>query len=169
MRKIALNGLGRLGRSIVREGIKRGDVEFVALHDIANGEMLAYLLENDSVHKRIFESVTFTPKDEHYGILEFKAISPHIQNVIIPLFCNIPRKELDLSSADVVVESSGKFLDCASMQTHLAKGVKKVIISAPAIDDTPTFVLGVNDECYNNQLSLMLLARQTASHPLLKC
>ena len=50
MRKIALNGLGRLGRSIVREGIKRGDVEFVALHDIANGEMLAYLLENDSVH-----------------------------------------------------------------------------------------------------------------------
>lgn len=151
MRKIALNGLGRLGRSIVREGIKRGDVEFVALHDIANGEMLAYLLENDSVHKRIFESVTFTPKDKHYGILEFKAISPHIQNVAIPLFCNIPREELDLSNADVVVESSGKFLDCASMQTHLAKGVKKVIISAPAIDDTPTFVLGVNDECYNNE------------------
>lgn len=151
MLKIGLNGLGRLGRSIVREGLKRGDVEFVGLHDIANGEMLAYLLENDSVHKRVFESVTFTPKNEHYGILHFYPISPHRQKATIPLFCNLAREELDLSNASVVIESSGKFLDSASMQTHLQKGVKKIIISAPAIDDTPTFVLGVNEECYNNE------------------
>ena len=58
---------------------------------------------------------------------------------------------MDFSVADVVIESSGKFLDSASMQTHIQKGVKKVIISAPAIDDTPTFVLGVNHALYQGE------------------
>ena len=148
MIKIAINGLGRLGRSIFRACVLRGDVEVILAHDISEGAMIAHLLEYDSVHTSPLRDVCYTPHTPTQGTLSFTHDG---KSYTTTLFTNIAREALDFSAADVVIESSGKFLDSASMDTHLQKGVKKVIISAPATDDTPTFVLGVNHMQYKSE------------------
>ena len=148
MTKIAINGLGRLGRSIFRAGVMRDDIEIILTHDIAQGAMIAHLLEYDSVHTSPLRNVTYTQTSDTTGIISFEYGTKTYNTTLIT---NVAREDLDFSVADVVIESSGKFLDSASMQTHIQKGVKKVIISAPAIDDTPTFVLGVNHALYQGE------------------
>ena len=148
MIKIAINGLGRLGRSIFRAGVMRGDVEILLAHDIADGAMIAHLLEYDSVHTSPLRDVSYTPHSPTQGTLSF---AHNEKRYTTTLFTNLAREDLDFSSADVVIESSGRFLDSASMDTHLHKGVQKIIISAPATDDTPTFVLGVNHTQYKGE------------------
>lgn len=148
MIKIAINGLGRLGRSIFRACALRDDMEVLLAHDIADGAMIAHLLTYDSVHTSPLSDVSYTPHTPTQGVLSFTHDG---RSHSTTLFTNLAREELDFSSADVVIESSGKFLNSASMETHLAKGVQKIIISAPAIDDTPTFVLGVNHTQYNGE------------------
>lgn len=148
MTTIAINGLGRLGRSIFRAGVVRDDVEIILAHDIAQGSMLAHLLAYDSVHTSPLHDVKYTPHSPTQGTLSF---THNGKSHSITLLSSIAREDLDFSAADVLIESSGKFLDSASMETHLQKGVKKIIISAPAIDDTPTFVLGVNHTLYQGE------------------
>lgn len=137
--KIALNGFGRLGRSIARVISTHNDVELVAINDPSSWEILSYLLEHDSTHGKFPQSILF--KEEKL----------YINDKQINIFNELDPQKLDFSDADVVIESSGKFLLEKELKHHIEKGVKKVILSAPSLDSMPTFVLGVNHKSYNGQ------------------
>ncbi|PAF47741.1 type I glyceraldehyde-3-phosphate dehydrogenase [Helicobacter sp. 12S02634-8] len=140
--KIAINGFGRLGRSIARVIASRDDVELVGINDTSDWEMLAYLLEHDSTHGRFPKPIAYEE-----GKLS-------INNQVVQTFSSTHSDGLDFSScgAEVVIESSGKFLTQQEVKHHLQKGIKKVILSAPATDgNTPTFVIGVNAHLYAGQ------------------
>jgi len=141
--KIAINGFGRIGRSVTRVISMRDDVEIVAINDMMDIDMIVYLLQNDSVHGSFGRSVI--KKDEN-------TIYIGEQTVKVSRF-DTPKK-IDFAScgADVVLECSGLFLSREDVESHIQKGIKKVIFSAPAKDsDTATFVLGVNEHLYNGE------------------
>lgn len=137
--KIAINGFGRIGRCVARIAAKRDDVEIVAINDMASMEMMLYLLKNDSVHG------TF---DEEIKQLDDQNID--IGGKKIRVFSDRDPKNLNFAKhgADVVLECTGVFLSQKDAQVHIDNGVKKVLFSAPAKDDTPTFVMGVNEHLY---------------------
>lgn len=140
--KIAINGFGRLGRSIARVIASRDDVELVGVNDSSDWEILAYLLEHDSTHGHFPKPVSYQKKQLF------------IDSKPIKTFSQTNPSDLDFSicGADLVIESSGKFLTQKEVSHHIQKGIKKVIFSAPTNDEeTPTFVMGVNEHLYNNQ------------------
>ena len=141
--KIAINGFGRIGRCVTRLIAARNDVELVAINDMASIDMVLYLLQNDSVHGQFEIDV----KKVEDGYLQ-------IGKNTVRILCEKNPEHLDFGAlgADVVFECSGLFLSGASTSHHLAKGVKKVILSAPTQDSAiPTFVLGVNEHLYAGQ------------------
>ena len=141
--KIAINGFGRIGRCVTRVIASRDDVELVAVNDMASIEMMLYLLQNDSVHG---------PVGEEASIVEGKYLQ--IGRNRARVFNEKNPENLDFASlgADVVLECSGLFLTGALTKHHLAKGVKKVILSAPTQDlEIPTYVLGVNEHLYGGE------------------
>jgi glyceraldehyde 3-phosphate dehydrogenase len=134
--RIGINGFGRIGRTFLRAALKNNaDVEVVAVNDLANSTTLGTLLEWDSLA----------------GHLEGVAIEPDALVVAGHRIAALGERDPaairwgDLG-VDVVIESTGRFTDRASASAHLRGGAKKVIISAPAKGDVPTFVLGVNDD-----------------------
>ncbi|RUM44701.1 MAG: type I glyceraldehyde-3-phosphate dehydrogenase [Hydrogenimonas sp.] len=139
--KIAINGYGRIGRSVARIISKRDDVELIAINDLADPKTLEYLTNFDSVHGPFDEPV----------VLEGDTLKMAGQSVKIfqePDPANLRFADV---GADVVLECSGRFLRSDIVQTHLRHGAKRVIISAPAEDDTPTYVLGVNAQDYKGE------------------
>ncbi len=139
--KIAINGFGRIGRSVARIIHGRDDMELVAVNDLADPGTLAYLLVHDSVHGRWGESAEYDGKNFRFGGRAVRYFS-HADPADIPF---------DETGADVVLECTGRFLTRKQVDRHLEKGVEKVIISAPATDDTPTYVLGVNAHDYRGE------------------
>ena len=137
--KVGINGFGRIGRNIVRAGLHRDDVEFVAVNDITDTKTLAHLLKYDSVLGRLDVDV------------KADADSITVGDKKIKVFATKDPAQLDWSSvgAQVVVESTGKFTDAKEACKHLRGTVKKVIISAPAKNEDVTIVLGVNDSMYD--------------------
>lgn len=135
---LGINGLGRMGRTILREAIKRGHT-IKALNDIARWDILAYLIEFDSVHG------VFNHKISYHGDTLF------IDDQKIYVSNHNNSKDIDFGEVDIVIESSGKFLTTESIKHHLQKGAKKIIISAPPQDDTKTFVFGVNHLKYQGE------------------
>jgi glyceraldehyde 3-phosphate dehydrogenase len=137
--KVAINGFGRIGRNIVRAGLHRKDIEFVAVNDLTDTKTLAHLLKYDSVLGRLHEDVQ----------LESDSIS--IGGKRLKVFAQRDPGELDWASvgAQIVVESTGHFTDATKAAKHLRGPVKKVIISAPATNEDITLVLGVNDKMYD--------------------
>jgi len=137
--KIAVNGLGRIGRNVVRALLKRSDIELVAINDIMPIEIAAYLLKHDTIRGNL----------EEVEILDENTLK------IGPHFVTYSTKETpfecDFSEADLVIESTGKFLTSELAKGHIKGNVKKVIISAPANDDTPTYVFGVNHQQYKGE------------------
>ena len=136
--KIAINGFGRIGRSIARVIANRDDMELVAINDLEDAKSLYYLLKYDSIH----------------GIcnkISFENDTLFINNKPIKIFNEIDNQNIDFGEVDVVFECTGKNLTTDKVKHHLQKGAKKVIISAPANDETPTFVLGVNADKYNGE------------------
>lgn len=136
---LGINGLGRMGRTILREAIKRGHT-IKALNDIAQWEILTYLIEFDSAHGTLSRNISY-----HNDTLCIDNQKIHVSNHNNP-------KDIDFGEVDIVIESSGKFLTTESIKHHLQKGAKKIIISAPPQDNTKTFVLGVNHLGYNGEL-----------------
>jgi len=136
--KIAINGFGRIGRSIARVIANRNDIELVAINDLEDAKSLYYLLKYDSIHG-VCNKVTFKN-----NILL-------INNKPIKVLNEIDNQNINFGEVDVVFECTGKNLTTDKVKHHLQKGAKKVIISAPANDDTPTFVLGVNADKYNGE------------------
>jgi len=138
--KIAINGFGRIGRCVTRIASSRDDIEIVAINDLASIDMMAYLLKNDSVHG-VFASDVAVIDDDYLSIDSHK----------IRIFSQTTPEDLNFfeCEADVVIESTGLFLTHKSVESHIEKGVKKVLISAPAQDEIiPTFVMGVNEKKY---------------------
>jgi glyceraldehyde 3-phosphate dehydrogenase len=137
--KVAINGFGRIGRNIVRAGLHRKDVEFVAVNDLTDTKTLAHLLKYDSVLGRLHEDIH----------LEADAIT--VGGKRLKVFAQRDPGELDWTSvgAQIVVESTGHFTDATKAAKHLRGSVKKVIISAPASNEDITLVLGVNDHMYD--------------------
>jgi len=136
--KIAINGFGRIGRNVVRALLERNDIELVAINDIMPIENAAYLLKHDTIRGEI-EDVEIIN-----GFLKIKDHFVKYSTASHP-------KECDFSEADVVIEATGKFLNSTDAKEHIKGNVKRVIISAPASDDTPTFVFGVNHKEYKGQ------------------
>jgi glyceraldehyde 3-phosphate dehydrogenase len=140
--KIGINGFGRIGRNVLRSAIQNfSDIEVVAINDLLEPDYLAYMLQYDSVHGRFKGTV----KVEGGNIV--------VNGKTIRLTQERDPANLKWADvgADIVIESTGLFLDKATAQKHLDAGAKKVILSAPSKDDTPMFVFGVNDKTYAGQ------------------
>ena len=140
--KIGINGFGRIGRNVLRSAVANFlDVEIVAINDLLEPDYLAYMLKYDSVHGRF------------KGTVEVQGANIVVNGKTIRLSQERDPAQLkwDEVGADVVIESTGLFLDKDSASKHLAAGAKKVIISAPSKDDTPMFVYGVNHATYAGQ------------------
>ncbi|WP_295419376.1 type I glyceraldehyde-3-phosphate dehydrogenase [Sulfurovum sp.] len=135
--KVAINGLGRIGRCVARIIADRDDIELVAVNASGTEEMLEYNLKYDSVHgSRKDVSVS----DGYLHIGETKA----------KIFAERELDKIDFAStgAQIVLECTGAFLTKESVQPYLDNGIQKVVFSAPAKDDTATFVIGANEEAY---------------------
>ncbi|MVZ64429.1 type I glyceraldehyde-3-phosphate dehydrogenase [Sphingobacterium sp. DK4209] len=132
--KIGINGFGRIGRLAFRAAVKRSDIEVVGINDLVEPDYLAYMLKYDSTHGRFDGTVEV--KDGHL-VVNGKTIRVTAEKDPANL-------KWDEVGADVVIESTGFFLTKELAQKHIDAGAKKVIMSAPAKDDTPTFVMGVN-------------------------
>lgn len=137
--RVAINGFGRMGRSIARVILQSPDVELVGINDVSSWEVLHYLFQNDSVHRKLSAQT------------RLEGNTMYVNDTPIALFSCANPQELDFGEVDVVIESSGRFLTQELTSHHLSKGAKRVILSAPSLDDTPTFVLGVNAEQYQGQ------------------
>jgi glyceraldehyde 3-phosphate dehydrogenase (phosphorylating) len=137
--KVGINGFGRIGRNVVRAGLHRKDLEFVAVNDLTDTKTLAHLLKYDSVLGPLHEEIT---SDDNSITVAGKKIR---------VFKTKDPAELDWTSvgAQIVVESTGHFTDAKLAAKHLRGSVKKVIISAPASNEDVTLVLGVNDKMYD--------------------
>nr|HRM50039.1 type I glyceraldehyde-3-phosphate dehydrogenase [Alicycliphilus sp.] len=140
--KIGINGFGRIGRNVLRSALQNfSDIEVVAINDLLEPDYLAYMLKYDSVHGRFKGEVAV---DGNTLIINGKKVRLTQERDPAQLKWN----EV---GADIVIESTGLFLDKASAEKHLAAGAKKVLLSAPSKDDTPMFVYGVNHKSYDGQ------------------
>ncbi len=140
--KIGINGFGRIGRNVLRSAVQNfSDIEVVGINDLLEPEYLAYMLRYDSVHGRFKGEVSV---EGNTLIVNGKKI--RLTQERDP--ANLKWNEV---GADIVIESTGLFLDKASAEKHLAAGAKKVLMSAPSKDDTPMFVFGVNCQTYAGQ------------------
>jgi glyceraldehyde 3-phosphate dehydrogenase len=139
--KVAINGFGRIGRVFLRNCVNHPALEVVAINDLADTHTLAHLFKYDSVH-RAFQ-----------GEIRVEGTSLIIDGITIQTTsfkdpAQLPWKQIGV---DIVIESTGLFLDQKSANLHLQAGAGKVILSAPAKDDTiKTVVLGVNDNVLSN-------------------
>ncbi len=140
--KIGINGFGRIGRMVLRAAVQHfPEIEVVGINDLLAPDYLAYMLSFDSVHGRF------------KGTVAVEGNTLVVNGKKIRLTAEKDPKNLKWSEvgAEVVVESTGFFLDNATARAHLEAGAKKVILSAPSKDDTPMFVYGVNHESYAGQ------------------
>ena len=138
--KVAINGLGRIGRCVARIIADRDDVELVAVNASGTEKILEYILKYDSVHGRRSDVSVAN------GFLNIGSTKAQI-------FSERDLSKIDFASAgaEVVLECTGAFLTAESVQPYLDNGIKKVLFSAPAKDDTATFVLGANADEYAGQ------------------
>jgi glyceraldehyde 3-phosphate dehydrogenase len=140
--KVGINGFGRIGRMVFRAAVQNfSDIEIVGINDLLEPDYLAYMLKYDSVHGRFKGDVSV---DGNTLVVNGKRIRLTQERDPSTLKWN------DVG-AEVVIESTGLFLDKVTAQKHLDAGAKKVVMSAPSKDDTPMFVYGVNDKTYAGQ------------------
>lgn len=139
--KVGINGFGRIGRLVFRAAMEREDVEIVGINDLLSPDYMAYMLKYDSVHG------AFNGKVE-YNDNQMIVNGHKIRITAEKDPANLKWGELD---TDYVVESTGLFLTKEKAEAHLKAGAKRVIMSAPSKDDTPMFVMGVNNHEYKGQ------------------
>ena len=147
--KIAINGFGRIGRKVFREALEVKEFEVVAINDLTDAAMLAHLLKYDSVHG-IFNAEVSSEGD--FLVVNGKRIRVSAEKDPSVL----PWKEHKI---DIVIECTGIFNTIEKASKHIEAGAKKVILSSPAKDGMPTFVMGVNHES--------IILKQTMLYPTL--
>ena len=141
--KVGINGFGRIGRMVFRAAVENfaQDIEIVGINDLLDPEYLAYMLKYDSVHGIFNHDIKV---EGNYMIVDGKRIRLTAEKDPTQL-------KWDEVGAEVVVESTGLFLEDAKARQHIQAGAKKVIMSAPSKDATPMFVYGVNHKTYAGQ------------------
>ncbi len=143
MKKIGINGFGRIGRLFFRsflenEEIKQG-LKVVAINDLIPSEYMAYLLRYDSCHGLLNADIRW---EENTLIVNGNKIAVSAKR-------DPAKIDWAASGVDYVLESTGLFLNAQTSMAHLGGSVKKVLLSAPSKDDTPMFVMGVNEKKYD--------------------
>ena len=140
--KIGINGFGRIGRNVLRAAVQNfSDIQVVAINDLLEPDYLAYMLKYDSVHGRFKGEVS----------VEGNTLIVNGNKIRLTQERDPANLKWNEVGADIVLESTGLFLDKATASKHLAAGAKKVVLSAPSKDDTRMFVYGVNDKTYAGQ------------------
>ncbi|MGI6014236.1 MAG: type I glyceraldehyde-3-phosphate dehydrogenase [Oscillospiraceae bacterium] len=151
--KVGINGFGRIGRMVFRASVNHPQIEIVGINDLCPADYLAYMLKYDTMHGQFDGTIEAT---ENSIIVDGKAI---------PIFAErnpaqIPWGEI---GADYIVESTGLFLTKEKSQAHIDAGAKHVIMSAPSKDDTPMFVMGVNNDTYTSDMTFVSNASCTTN------
>jgi glyceraldehyde 3-phosphate dehydrogenase len=141
--RVGINGFGRIGRNVLRAAVQNfgRDIEVVAINDLLEPDYLAYMLRYDSVHGPFKGDVS----------VEGGHLVVNGKRIRLTQERDPANLKWDEVGADVVIESTGLFLDKATAQKHLDAGAKKVVLSAPSKDDTPMFVFGVNHDRYKGE------------------
>ncbi|MGB7977605.1 MAG: type I glyceraldehyde-3-phosphate dehydrogenase [Chlamydiales bacterium] len=141
VKRIAINGCGRIGRLVLRLALQSPHLEVVAVNDLTPSDNLAYLFKHDTVYGTYPKSVT---SDSNHLIIDGKEI-----------FVSAERDPSRLAwreyEVDYVVESTGRFTHLDDAKRHLQAGAKRVLITAPGKDEMPTYVMGVNHTRYDPQ------------------
>jgi len=132
--KIGINGFGRIGRLAFRAAVERPDVEVVGINDLVEPDYMAYMLKYDSTHGPFKGTIAV---EGGHLVVNGKTIRVTAEKDP----ANLKWNEV---GAEIIIESTGLFLTQETAQKHIDAGAKKVVMSAPAKDDTPTFVMGVN-------------------------
>jgi len=153
---VGINGFGRIGRLVFRASLNRDDIDVVGVNDpFLDAEYMAYLLKYDSVHGTLPDSTTIEA-DGNCLIVNGKKIAVSAE-----------RSPADIGwgacGAEYVVESTGVFLTKEKAQGHIDGGAKRVVMSAPSKDDTPMFVMGVNNEKYSADMTFVSNASCTTN------
>ena len=140
--KIGINGFGRIGRIVFRAATQSfQDIEIVGINDLLEPEYLAYMLQFDSVHGRFKGEVS----------VEGNNLIVNGKKIRLTAVKDPAELKWNEVGADIVIDATGLFLTKEAAQKHITAGAKKVIMSAPSMDDTPMFVFGVNDNTYAGQ------------------
>lgn len=160
MKRIAINGFGRIGRLVFRIITSLEDMEVIAINDLSTPEELAYLLKYDTNHRGYKEKITFDEENIYVNdkkIKVYKEMDP----------VNLPWKELGI---DIVLECTGKFTSYEKALAHINSGAKKVLISAPGKGEMKTIVYNVNDQILNDNDIIVSAASCTTNclAPVLK-
>ena len=138
--KVGINGFGRIGRFVFRAAMERDNVEIVGINDLCPVDYLAYMLKYDTMHGA-FKGTIEADVENSKLIVNGKSIRVTA--------CKDPNElKWDEVGAEYVVESTGLFLTKEKAQAHINAGAKYVVMSAPSKDDTPMFVVGVNEKTY---------------------
>ncbi|MDJ1469198.1 type I glyceraldehyde-3-phosphate dehydrogenase [Cytophagaceae bacterium DM2B3-1] len=152
--KVGINGFGRIGRLVFRAAVtNHPEIEIVGINDLIDVEYMAYMLRYDSTHGLFKGDVKVED-----GKLVVNGNAIRVTAEKDP--ANLKWNEV---GAEYVVESTGLFLDQEKAGLHLKAGAKRVVISAPAKDDTPTFVMGVNNESYKPEMTIISNASCTTN------
>ena len=152
--KVGINGFGRIGRLVFRAGIDRNDIEFLGINDPGmTPDYMAYMLKYDTMH------------GQFKGTIEYDDESITVNGKKIMVYAKFKPEEIPWGELGVeyVVESTGLFLTKEKAQGHLDAGAKKVVTSAPSKDDTPMFVMGVNNTTYDTSMNFVSNASCTTN------
>ncbi len=138
--KIGINGLGRIGRTLLKTCVLRGDIEVIAINELTDNNTIAHLIKYDSIHGK-FNGKVSANEDGIFINDKFIKVTHHAKLELL---------DWNNPSVEAVVECTGLFLDRKSAEIHLKHGAKKVILSAPPKDPSiKSVVLGVNDGIIN--------------------
>jgi len=151
--KIGINGFGRIGRLAFRAAIERPDVEVVGINDLVEPDYMAYMLKYDSTHGQFKGTIAV---EGGHLVVNGKTIRVTAEKDP----ANLKWNEV---GAEVIIESTGLFLTMDTAQKHIDAGAKKVVMSAPAKDDTPTFVMGVNHKLLKAEQTIVSNASCTTN------
>ena len=151
--KVGINGFGRIGRMVFRASLNHPEIEIVGINDLCPADYLAYMLKYDTMHGRINAQVSSGDN------------SIIVDGHVIPVYAerdpaNLPWKEI---GAEYVIESTGLFLTKDKAKGHIEAGAKHVVMSAPSKDDTPMFVMGVNQDSYTSDMTFVSNASCTTN------
>ncbi len=138
--RVAINGFGRIGRTVMRSALKNPNIEVAAVNDRMDAKLMAFLFKHDSVHGTYHSDVSFDPENLIIDGKQIRALR------ITDDLLNLPWADLKV---DVILECTGIFRDKEKAGKHLQAGAKKVIISAPGKKVDATFVMGVNEDLYD--------------------
>ena len=151
--KIGINGFGRIGRLVFRAASENKNIQIVGINDLIDTNYMSYMLKYDTTHGRFDSSVSVNGNN-----LEVNGKNIRVTNEKDPSKLNWSEVE-----AEYVIESTGLFLTKDSAKGHIKSGAKKVIMSAPSKDDTPMFVMGVNNNQYTSDMNFVSNASCTTN------